>query len=178
DDAQLLDPTSATLVHQLVSARSVVLVATVRDGEWVPDPITELWRSGTVQRWAVGELGDDDVVAMAEGLLGEPVPPGVGDELVRLTGGNPLFVSSLARAMKESGPTGESIDVSSATAAPTLVDFVSARLAVLDPATRDALAVVALGEPIGLQVLERLTDGQSLVELERGGWLEVIDSGR
>ena len=92
---------------------------------------------------------------MANALLDTDLAPDAADDLVRLTGCNPLFVSTLARAMNETGTTTE---LDAVAAAPKLVDFVAGRLHWLDPAGRDALAVVALGEPIGLGLLERLTD--------------------
>lgn len=182
DDAHLLDPASATLVHQLVTSGAVLLVATIRDGEWVPDPIVELWRSGRVERQRVDGLDPDDALAIAENLVEAPIPPHVGDELIRLTDGNPLFVTAMARAIRESTDRIDRIDhgfdLDATTAAPTLVDFVAGKLSVLDPSARDALAAVALAEPIGLAVLEQLAEQSELVALERAGWLTVADSGR
>ncbi|MBI5089717.1 MAG: hypothetical protein HZB15_12915, partial [Actinobacteria bacterium] len=179
DDAHLLDPASATLVHQLVTSGAVLLVATIRDGEWVPDPIAELWRSGRVERQRVDVLAPDDALSIAEGLLQAPIPPHVGDELIRLTDGNPLFVTAMARAIRESTDRiDRGFDLDVTTAAPTLVDFVAGKLSVLDPSARDALAAVALAEPIGLAVLEQLAEPAELVALERAGWLTVTDSGR
>ncbi len=175
DDVHLLDASSATLVNQLVTAGSVIVVATAHDGEWVPEPISELWRNGHIERWPVGELGPAEAIAMANALLDTDLAPDAADDLVRLTGCNPLFVSTLARAMNETGTTTE---LDAVAAAPKLVDFVAGRLHWLDPAGRDALAVVALGEPIGLGLLERLTDASALVDLERGGWITVTEEGR
>lgn len=181
DDLHLLDATSAALVHQLVAGGSVVLVGTVREGEWAPDAITDLWRAGHVDRWRIGDLDASSTTALAEALLGGELSPQLADEVVRLSGGNPLFVTTLVRAVSEAGgasAAAEQLELGAAAAESTLVDFVTARLGALDPGARDALAVVALAEPIGLQPLERMTDERSLVELERGGWLEVIDHGR
>ena len=50
DDAHLLDQLSATLLHQLAIDGSVRIVATIRDGESVPDAITSLWKDGYLQR--------------------------------------------------------------------------------------------------------------------------------
>jgi DNA-binding CsgD family transcriptional regulator len=179
DDAHLLDPASATLVHQLVINGTVQLIATIRDGEWVPEPIAELWRSGRVERHRVDALLPDDALAIAEMLVDATIPPQVGDELIRLTGGNPLFVTAMARAIRDSANQLEhGFDLDATTTAPTLVDFVAGKLSVLDPSARDALAAVALAEPIGLAVLEQLADPGELVALEQGGWLTVGQNGR
>ncbi|GFG95646.1 hypothetical protein MTIM_15250 [Mycobacterium timonense] len=42
DDAQLLDPLSATLVNQLAASRSARLIVTIRSGEPVLDAVTAL----------------------------------------------------------------------------------------------------------------------------------------
>ena len=42
DDAQLLDPLSSTLVHQLAASGSARLIVTIRSGEPVPDAVTAL----------------------------------------------------------------------------------------------------------------------------------------
>ncbi len=130
DDVHLLDASSATLVNQLVTAGSVIVVATAHDGEWVPEPISELWRNGHIERWPVGELGPAEAIAMANALLDTDLAPDAADDLVRLTGCNPLFVSTLARAMNETGTTTE---LDAVAAAPKLVDFVAGRLHWLDP---------------------------------------------
>ena len=174
DDAHLLDPASASVVNQLVVTGAVILVSTVRDDEWVPDPITELWRTGQVARWHVGTLDPEHVIALAETLLGRSMAPDMAEQLVRLTGGNPLFVATLARAMADAGPGAE---IEQAANMPTLVDFVSARLDTLAPTSRDALCAVALVEPIGLTLLEEVAEPSALIDLERNGWLSVVESG-
>src|SRR5271166_3247318 len=42
DDAQLLDPLSSTLVHQLGASDSARLIVTIRSGDPVPDAVTAL----------------------------------------------------------------------------------------------------------------------------------------
>jgi len=44
DDAQLLDPLSATLVHQLAVSGKTWLIVVVRTGDSVPDAVTSLWK--------------------------------------------------------------------------------------------------------------------------------------
>ena len=47
DDAHLLDDHSATLVLQLAMSMPSFVVATVRTGEPVPDPVLALWKEGS-----------------------------------------------------------------------------------------------------------------------------------
>ena len=85
----------------------------------------------------LGDLGRHETIAMAQALLDADLEPDTADELVRLTGCNPLFIATLARTMAE---TGTSSQLSSITSSPKLVDFVAGRLSWLDPAGRDSLA--------------------------------------
>ena len=173
DDAHLLDAASATLAHQLVTSGSVAAVVTVRSDTWVPPPITELWRSGLLDVWDVAGLGEDDATRLATSVLGDRADLALAEEIARLSGGNPLFVTTLAHAALEHGA-----DPATLARAPGLVDLVAAELRVLAPEHRDALAVVALAEPVGISLLEQLVEPPALIELERGGWIVVADDDR
>ncbi|MCB0946725.1 MAG: ATP-binding protein, partial [Mycobacterium sp.] len=54
DDIHLVDPLSATLLHQLAVEGSVRIVATARTAEPIPDTITALWKDGYLTRLDVG----------------------------------------------------------------------------------------------------------------------------
>ncbi|MCW2524079.1 MAG: transcriptional regulator, LuxR family, partial [Frankiales bacterium] len=46
DDAHLLDKGSAILMHQLALTAGATVLATVRAGEVLPDPVIALWKDG------------------------------------------------------------------------------------------------------------------------------------
>ncbi|MEO6629532.1 MAG: hypothetical protein ABIP03_13320, partial [Aquihabitans sp.] len=50
DDAHLLDNSSATLLSQLLDAEVVFLIATIRDGEPLPDAVASWWRDERAAR--------------------------------------------------------------------------------------------------------------------------------
>ncbi|HZE14793.1 MAG TPA: ATP-binding protein, partial [Mycobacterium sp.] len=50
DDAQWLDPLSATLVHQLAVSGATRLIVVIRCGEGVPDAVTALWKEQLMLR--------------------------------------------------------------------------------------------------------------------------------
>ena len=177
DDAHLLDPASSTLVHQLVASGAAFLVATVRDDEWVPQPIVELWRTGMVEQWRIEAMTDDELLQIAASLLGDVMPMQVAESMARLCAGNPLYATTLARAIAERG-IGSLDDLRLATTTPSIVDFVEAELHSLTPDRRDALSIVALAEPIGVELLDSVLDGAALIELERRHWISISDSGR
>lgn len=73
DDAHLLDPVSAALVHHLVTTDGVRPLVALRAGEPVEDAITALWRDGAAERVDLQPLGPDDVRALLGQVLGGEV---------------------------------------------------------------------------------------------------------
>ncbi|MCW2638730.1 MAG: LuxR family transcriptional regulator, partial [Dactylosporangium sp.] len=61
DDAHLLDPLSATLVYYVARSEHATVLATVRTGEPVPDPVRALWTDDLVERIELGPLSGNEV---------------------------------------------------------------------------------------------------------------------
>ena len=61
DDAHWLDDATAALVHQLVAANEVTVLAAIRDDEAVPPPVTALWKDGWLERVELLPLEPDAV---------------------------------------------------------------------------------------------------------------------
>ncbi len=171
DDVHLLDATSAVFLEQLVSGGIATVVLTFRSNEWVPHAIGDLWHRGDLRLVPVDSLDRSATVAMAEGLLGAELDPDAAELVWRLTGGNPLFVRAVVLESGPAAPTREALEAVLGTS-PSLSDFVATRLVGLDDAHRDALRVVALGEPLGLSTVEALVPDDVLASLEAHGYLE------
>ena len=69
DDAHLVDPLSAALLHHVESSAGVRLLVAIRAGEPVEDAITALWRDGAALRIDVQPLGPDDVATVLRAVL-------------------------------------------------------------------------------------------------------------
>lgn len=183
DDAHLLDEASAALLLQIAADHEVFVLVTVRAGEEVSDAITALWKEGHAERIEVAPLSTsliDDLVGEA---LPGPIDPVSRSELARVSRGNPLALRELVYAATEAGIlrrdgatwrlTGP-VPVSS-----RLADLVAERLGSLSPDEYAALEVLALGEPLGLALFERLIDLAVLERLERRGLVVVrMERGR
>jgi len=116
----------------------VVLVGTYRAHEVARDPATrrriaELARMSSVERLALDGLDRRAIELHAAAVLGIPAPPGLVDELVRRSGGNPFFAEELVAAHL----AGETIP-------PLLSDLVEADIAGLDGAARHVLSALAI----------------------------------
>jgi DNA-binding CsgD family transcriptional regulator len=182
DDAHLLDDASAALVHQLVIRGLAVVVATVRTGEPAPDPVIALWKDGLARRLDLSALPPSATAELLERALGGPADGVTRKKVGRITGGNPLYLRELVLGGLESGALRHVDKVwrwrGKLAGARRLVELVRARLGTLDEAARDAVELVAWGEPLGAGVLERLAGRDAVQAAEDGGLLVLERSGR
>jgi DNA-binding CsgD family transcriptional regulator len=182
DDAHLLDDASAALVHQLAIRGLAVVVATVRTGEPAPDPVIALWKNGLARRLDLSALPPSATAELLERRLGGAVDGVTRKEVLRVTGGNPLYLRELVLGGLESGALREVDKVwrwrGTLAGVTRLAELVQARLSTLHETARLAVELVAWGEPLGVGVLERLVGKNAIQAAEDGGLLVVERSGR
>ena len=182
DDAQWLDDASALLFQQLVAARTVFAVATVRTGEPVPDAVQAVWKNGLCDRVDVGPLDRAEVEDLLEQVLGDPVEGAALQQLWEVTEGNLQYLRELvwpgstrgrwSTTPACGGPSGR------ITPSERLHDLVGERLAGLDDGEVATLELIAFGEPLGVDVVAGLVGSDPLVRLERKGLVETALDGR
>ena len=173
DDAHLLDPASAALILHLATSSSAFIVATIRAGEPCPDAIVSLWKDDTAPRLDLGELGDEEVRALVETALGDPVEEEALDWVTGISRGNVLYARELVRGAVEAGALVHSRAFwrleARPSASPSLLDLVSDRMHGLTADHRRAVELLALGEPLALAEIEALTSEDTLVGAEAHG---------
>ncbi|HRW38674.1 MAG TPA: LuxR C-terminal-related transcriptional regulator [Aquihabitans sp.] len=181
DDAHQLDPSSATALVGLVESGAVRLVLTARLGTSLPDALGALRAADESRTVVVDDLSPEEGVALLARVLG-PVDGIASAQLLALSGGNPLYLRELIIGGVAEGslhPVGGVWQLRGALPqTEELAERIHARLATLGPGAREALELVALGEPLGLDLLEELTSLEALEELERTGTIRVEESGR
>jgi DNA-binding CsgD family transcriptional regulator len=182
DDAHQLDDASAALVHQLAFRGLAVVVATVRTGEPAPDPVIALWKDGLARRLDLSALSPSAAAELLERALGGPVDGVTKEEVLRISGGNPLYLRELVLGGLESGALRQVDKVwrwrGRLAGATRLAELVQARLSTLDEEARVAVELVAWGEPLGVGGLERLVGKDAVQAAEDGGLLVLERSGR
>jgi DNA-binding CsgD family transcriptional regulator len=182
DDAQLLDDGSATLVHQLVRTQTCSVLASARTPGPAPDPVTALWKDGLAERIELAPWNEAETGAVLAAMLGGPVASGSVRRLWELSQGNALYVRELLIGAVDSGALAQADGIWALrrplTAPGRLVELVAARLAGLAPDTVAVIELLAAGEPLGMTVLERLTDPAALEEAEAQGFVQVHQDGR
>jgi DNA-binding NarL/FixJ family response regulator len=177
DDAQLLDPVSATLVSQLVAGRDVFVLATVRAGEPAPDAVDALWRDDAARQVELGPMSDDVIVEMVAGALGGPVEQATVRQIVDVCAGNPLYVRELVSGALEDGRLRRTRGLwrleGRPTVTPTLAALVTRRIGSLGPDVRRLLELLALGEPLRLQEATAMTSYAALEVAEERGVIVI-----
>src|ERR1700761_8584756 len=103
DDAQLLDPVAAARVLHLATSDSAFLLATVRTGEPCPDAIVSLWKDDAARRVELGALDDEEIRALVETALADPVEEAALRWVTDVSRGNALYVRELIRGAVEEG---------------------------------------------------------------------------
>ncbi len=103
DDAHLLDPLSATLLHNIAIDRSARIVATVRNTEQVPEILMSLWKDGYLQWLEVQPLTRQETTTLLESVLGGTVEELSADFIWESSEGNPAVPAASGRRGTGSG---------------------------------------------------------------------------
>jgi DNA-binding SARP family transcriptional activator len=174
DDLHEADEQSLALLRSLAHvprpAAVLVLLVAADDaaGGALPAVLADLLRAPGTERLALGGLGEDDIEAMAESIVGRPLGPGataLAQVLRERTGGNPFFVGELVRHLAETGVLAGG-GIAAAAAGPAVEDVpegvrlvVGQRLARLGGAVEHLLEVVSvIGHGADLTLLTRVVD--------------------
>ena len=181
DDVNLLDELSIFVVHQIVQRGAAKVILTVRDGARMPAAIQELWTAGQFDRLDLDQLSLDKTAALLSATLGGRVDPNAARRLWKLTQGNVLFLRNIVeqevadgRIVQEHGYwkwIGDPI------VPPGLIELIESRIGDLPAPVSDVVDLLAVGEPLELAALIRLTDAAAVEEAETRGLITLEPAG-
>jgi hypothetical protein len=167
DDAHLLDDESSELLWRVAGGGEALVVATVRSGTRVPDRVARLWADGECTHLPLAPLAEGDVRALLEIVLGGDVEDRVPRLLVRRAAGNALLLRELVRSGVDSGALERSHEVwrlaGELPIAAGATDLIRGNLAGLDSDELRALQLLAICEPLRLEIAESII-GHGLME--------------
>ncbi|MGE0214705.1 AAA family ATPase [Mycolicibacterium sp.] len=170
DDAHLLDDLSAFTVHQLVTRRLATVILTIRSGEPAPDAVTAIWKDHHLPRLELQPLSLAETTRLAEEVLTGPVHSRSARGLWQYTQGNVLYLRHLLDSEIESGRMARHGNVwlwdGQPALSPTLAELVDARISRAPGPVRDVLDVLALAEPLDIDVVTALVGADSLADAE------------
>ncbi|MGH3825011.1 MAG: LuxR C-terminal-related transcriptional regulator [Pseudonocardiaceae bacterium] len=177
DDAHLLDEASAALIYQLAADDGIVIFTTVRSREAAPEAVVGLWKDGPCERVEVPPLSRDELDELVGQVLGGTADGAARHALWMATQGNPLFARELLTAALADGTLAESQGVWTLTcrlrAPPRLWELLADRLGDLDGPARTAAELIALGEPLPLEVVVTMVGEDAAERLEEQGLIEI-----
>jgi DNA-binding CsgD family transcriptional regulator len=181
DDAQLLDPLSATLVYQLAAGGSARLIVTIRSGEPVLDAVTALLKERLLLTMHIDPFTREQTEELARCVLGDAIAPRLLDELHRRSGGNLLLLRGLLSAGRETAVLFHAEDGwhlrGSLLPDRELDDLLEFRLRSLAAEELEAVEILATGEVLDWEVLRGLCDADAVERLERRGIIQLVADG-
>ena len=182
DDIPLLDPTSITLVAQLLAAGLVFLVCTVRAGEPVPDVVTALWRDQQVLRVDLEPLTRPEVDTLLRRVLGGPLEATAAAELWQVCEGNALFLHELVMGALDAGDLAEADGVWRLErldpGVDRLIEIVERRLSDVEGPARELLDLLSVCLAVSLFDAEARCGAEALEGLERSGLITLTADRR
>lgn len=181
DDAQLLDPLSATLTYQLAAERDAHLIVVIRSGEPVSDAVGALLKERLLLNLHVGPFTREQTGELARRVLGGVVSPQVIDGLHGRSAGLPLYLRGLLRAGTENGVLVESDEgwhlQGSLHADQELSDLLEFRLQGLTAEELEALEILATAEVLDWEVFRELCSPEAVCGLERHRLIHLASDG-
>jgi DNA-binding CsgD family transcriptional regulator len=170
DDAHLLDDLSIFVVHQIVQRGVAKVILTIRDGEPIAAAVQEIWTVGQFDRLDLQALSLDETTTLLSATLDGPVDPGAAQRLWKLTRGNVLYLRNIVEQEVADGRIvqrhgfwrwlGEPV------MPPGLVELIESRIGALPAPVGDVIDALAVGEPIELAALRRITDPAAVEEAD------------
>jgi DNA-binding CsgD family transcriptional regulator len=181
DDAHLLDDLSTFVVHQIVSRRVAKVILTVRDGAPIPAALQEIWQAAAFDRLDLQPLSSDETTALLAATLGGSVATDAAERLWRMTRGNALYLRNIVEQEVADGRivhrqdcwrwTGDPI------VPPGLAELIESRMGELPAPVSDVIDVLAVGEPLDLATLTRITDPAAVEEADIRGLITLEPAG-
>ena len=177
DDVHLLDDLSTFVVQQIVQRGAAKVVLTVRDGEPIPAAVQEIWRGGRFDRLDLQPLSLDETTALLSATLGGSVDPDAAQRLWSLTRGNALYLRNIVEQEVADGQLEQQRGywrwIGDPIVAPGLVELIESRIGALPRPVSDVIDALAVGEPIELAALTRITDPAAVEEADTRGLITL-----
>jgi DNA-binding CsgD family transcriptional regulator len=177
DDSDLFDAASADLVLRMARGGDLFVLTTVRRGRTLAHPLTDLWSQGLAEWMEIGPLPRTAVERMLTDTLRGPVDGMVVQRFWEATNGNSLLLRGLITAQLEAGRFIEQQGLwrlAGQFEIPSwLIDLVGERVSALPADGRAALELLAVTEPMRLDVLGRLVPADGLEAAEAHGMITV-----
>jgi DNA-binding CsgD family transcriptional regulator len=181
DDVPLLDELSTFVMEQVIQRRAAKVVLTVRDDEPLTVATQELWAQGRFERLDLQPLSREETTALVSAAVGGVLDPDAARRLWDLTRGNVLYLRNivdqevLEHRMVEIH--GFWRWIGDPVIPPGLVELIECRIGALPTTVGDVIDALAVGEPIELGVLAKITDPAAVEQADLRGLITLDHFG-
>jgi DNA-binding CsgD family transcriptional regulator len=173
DDAHLLDDLSTFVLHQIVRRRVAKVLLTIRDGEPISLGLQEIWTEGRIERLDVQPLSRDKTAMLVSARLGGALDPDAARRLWTLTQGNVLYLVNIVEQEIGAGRLAQQHGywrwIGEPAVPPGLVELIESRIGDLPSAVGDVVDALAVGEPLDLALLSRISDPDAVEDAAQRG---------
>jgi DNA-binding CsgD family transcriptional regulator len=177
DDVHLLDDLSIFVVHQIVQRGAAKVLLTVLDGEPIPDAVQEIWRGGRFDRIDLQPLSLDETTMLLSATFEGPVDQDAAQRLWKLARGNVLYLRNIVEQEVADGRLAQQHGYwrwsGDPVMPPGLVELIESRIGALLGPVSDVVDTLAVGEPIELAALTRITDPAAVEEADTRGLITL-----
>ncbi|MBT2514053.1 LuxR C-terminal-related transcriptional regulator [Arthrobacter sp. ISL-30] len=182
DDAHELDEATANVIVDLITANWAKVVASCRPRPGLPPAMMQLWYDSMAERFELEPLTRQSIGEIIEHTLGAQVLASTVHMFWTASEGNPLILNCLIRDALEEGvlvrKDGVWLLTGRLTAdGPALKDLVRNQLLRRTSVEREALKMIALAEPVGLNALEATAGADMVQALVESQLVAVEDDG-
>ena len=154
------------VLDQIVQRGVGKVVLTLRDDEPIPVGIPELWQLGQFDRVDLEPLSPGETTALLSATLDGAIDPQTASSLWQLTHGNAFYLRHIVEQAVADGRLEQQNGYWQWSGDPVvpqgLIELVESRIGDLPVAVADVVDALAVGEPIELAVLRRITDPEAL----------------
>src|ERR1700758_591809 len=178
DDAHLLDDLSTFVLHQIVHRRATKVLLTIRDGEPISAGLQEIWKGGQLDRLDMQPLSRDETTMLVSATLGGSLDPDAARRLWTLTRGNVLYLVNIIEQEITAGRLvqqhGYWTWIGEPVVPPGLVELIESRFGALPSLVGDVVDALAVGEPLDLALLCRISDPEAVEDAEQRGLITFV----
>ncbi|WP_319456596.1 MULTISPECIES: LuxR C-terminal-related transcriptional regulator [unclassified Mycobacterium] len=181
DDVHLLDELSIFVVHHIVQQGAAKVILTARGEQPIPAAIQEIWKAGQFDRLDLEQLSLSETTTLLSAALEGSVDTDAVQRLWKLTRGNVLYLQNIVEQEVADGRIVQ-VDgywrwIGDPVMPPGLVELVESRIGAVPTPVSDVIDVLAVGEPIELGTLTRITDAAAIEEAEIRGLITLEPAG-
>jgi hypothetical protein len=181
DDVALLDDLSIFVVHQIIQRCAAKVVLTIREGESIPAGVRELRDGGQLDRLDVRPLSEVETTELVSATLGGPVDPQAAERLWTLTRGNPLYLRNIVEQEVADERFTKQDEcwcwLGDPVLPPSLIELIEGRIGALPSSVSDVIDALAVGEPVELGSLSRITDPGAVEQADIRGLIALDQVG-